>query len=308
MLALFALTIPIQAAPRQKLSGHIPAAVTRLASVAPLAGTKRLNLAIGLPLRNQAELTNLLQQLYDPASPQYHQYLTPAQFTERFGPTEQDYQAVKAFAQANGFTVAGTHPNRLLLDVDASVGDIERAFHLTLRVYRHPKEARTFYAADGEPSLDLAVPVLHVSGLDNYSLPHPAGLGTGSGTNGSFMGNDFRAAYAPGVSLDGSGQSVGLLQFDGYYSNDIANYISQAGISTKVTLFNVLIDGGVSTPGPGNIEVAMDIELVVSMAPGLSRIYVYQAPKNRNLFVDILSRMADDNLANRAQSPGALRP
>ena len=37
--------------------------------------------------------------------PNYHHYLTPEQFTERFGPTEQDYQAVIAFAKANGLTV-----------------------------------------------------------------------------------------------------------------------------------------------------------------------------------------------------------
>jgi subtilase family serine protease len=57
-----------------------------------------LNLAIGLPLRNQDGLELLLQQLSDPTSPNYQQYLTPEQFTEQFGPTEEDYKALIDFA------------------------------------------------------------------------------------------------------------------------------------------------------------------------------------------------------------------
>jgi Pro-kumamolisin, activation domain len=95
IVSLLALGLPLvgSAAPRQQLSGgHVPAAVARLVPAADLPGSQRLNLAIGLPLRNQQEFDALLQQLYDPASPNYHRYLTPEQFTERFGPTEKDYR------------------------------------------------------------------------------------------------------------------------------------------------------------------------------------------------------------------------
>ena len=126
-----------------------------------------------MPLRNQEALGNLLHDLYDPASPKYRQYLTPEQFTEQFGPTKDDYEAVINFAEANGLKVTITHPNRVLLNVDGAVADIERAFHVTMREYQHPTEARTFYAPDTEPSLDLAVPILHINGLDNYTKPFP---------------------------------------------------------------------------------------------------------------------------------------
>ena len=163
-----------RAAGRQKVNGrHIPAGVAGLAPVGNLPGSQRLNLAIGLPLRNQQELDTLLQQLYDPASPNYRRYLTPGQFTERFGPTEKDYQALMDFAKSNGLTVTATHPNRVVLSVAANITDIQRAFHLTMRIYRHPREARDFYAPDVEPSVDFDVPILRISGLDNYSLPHP---------------------------------------------------------------------------------------------------------------------------------------
>ena len=160
-------------AERQLLRGHVPAVLARLQPLGRLVATNRLKLAIGLPLRNPEALAQLLQQLSDPAHPNYRHYLTPEEFAAKFGPTEQDYAAVIVFAQANGLAVRGTHPNRTLLDVSGSVADIENAFHVTMHVYQHPAEARTFYAPDGEPSLDLAAPVLGISGLNNYALPRP---------------------------------------------------------------------------------------------------------------------------------------
>ena len=77
------------------------------------------------------------------------------------------------FAKSHGLTVKKTHPNRTLLDVSGSVADIEKAFHIKMRVYQHPVEARTFFAPDMEPTLDLVTPVLAISGLDNYVRPRP---------------------------------------------------------------------------------------------------------------------------------------
>src|SRR5438045_2203028 len=124
-----------QPAARQPLPPrHLPPPALALRPLDRLPTTNRLNLAIGLPLRNQAALHSLLQQLYDPVSTNYHHYLTPEQFTERFGPTEQDYRTVRNFARANGLKVTTEHPNRLLLEVNGTVADIERVFHTTLRV------------------------------------------------------------------------------------------------------------------------------------------------------------------------------
>ena len=139
---------PAHAAERQVLSGHVPAALSRSQPLERLSASKRLDLAIALPLRNRQALSNLLQQIYDPASPNYRQYLTPEQFAKQFGPTEEDYQTVVAFAKSNGLTVMSTHPNRTLVDVTGCVPEIEKAFHLNMRVYRHPTESRNFYAPD----------------------------------------------------------------------------------------------------------------------------------------------------------------
>jgi Pro-kumamolisin, activation domain/Divergent InlB B-repeat domain len=276
-----------------------------LQPVGDLPETNRLQLAIGLPLRNPEALTNLLQQLYDPASPDYHHFLTPQQFTEMFGPSEQDYQAVLAFAKSNGLTVSRTYANRMILDINASVADINQAFHVHVRLYQHPTESRKFYAPDVAPSVPAGLPIQDISGLNNYALPQPmmkftplnqtknnAKPGNGSGPYGLYLGNDFRNAYVPGISLTGAGQSVGLLEFDGFYPNDISNYVSLAGLPA-VPLQVVPVDGGVNTPGGGNLEVALDIDMANAMAPGLSKIVVFEAP-NPSPWVDILNAMAAD--------------
>jgi len=300
------------------MRGQMPPGVGGLQPVGRLDGSSRLNLAIGLPLRNRGTLTHLLHDLYDPASPRFHQYLTARQFAEQFGPTEQDYQAITRFAQAHGLTVTGTHPNRTLLDVSGAVADIERTLHLRMRVYPHPTEARTFYAPDAEPSLDLAVPVLGISGLDNFILPHPMNLKTaaafntdtnaaayptGSGPGGYFIGGDFRAAYAPGVALNGAGQSVGLFELDGYYASDIADYEILARLP-NVPLTNILLDGFSGTPGRNNIEVALDIDMAICMAPGLLQVMVYEG----SIPNDVLNRMATDNQAKQLSSSWGFGP
>jgi hypothetical protein len=302
---------PSYAAGKRVLSGHhVPAATAKLTPVGKAPGTERLNLAIGLPLRNEAELDAFLQEVSDPASPDYRHYLTPEEFTARFGPTEKDYQALVQFAKAQGFKVTGKHANRLLLDVEGAVSDVEQTFNLKMRRYKHPTEDREFHAPDVEPTVDFSMPILHISGLDNYALPQPrvrvrpegpipnATPMSGSAPGGAFMGYDFRAAYVPGTSLTGAGQSVGLLQFDGFYQSDITAYESQTGLP-DVPVTVIPVHGGVTLPGSGAMEVSLDIEMAISMAPGLSQVYVYEAPNNNAYWVDLLSRMADDNLAKQ---------
>ncbi|MGP8236089.1 MAG: protease pro-enzyme activation domain-containing protein, partial [Limisphaerales bacterium] len=143
-------SLPAQAA-QQVLKGHVPSITKRLTPASRLESGRRLDLAIGLPLRNREKLTNLLEELYQPSHAKFRHYLTAEQFASSFGPSPEDYQAVADFARAHGLMVKGTHPNRTLLDVSGSVADIEKAFHIRMHVYQHPVDARTFFAPDVEP-------------------------------------------------------------------------------------------------------------------------------------------------------------
>jgi hypothetical protein len=286
------------------LPGHVPRGIARLTPLGPVSATNQLHLAIGLPLRDSAGLDQFLAQLYDPASPNYRQYLSPDQFADRFGPSEQDYERVKQFAAANGLTVVTTYSNRLVLDVAGPPSAVENALHIRLQTYQHPTEARRFFAPDTDPTVPSALPVADIQGLSDFAKPHPrlkranlpASPKNGSGSGGAYFGNDFRNAYLPGATLTGSGQIVGLLEFDGYYASDIAAYAAAAGDGrSNIVIQPVLLDyfNGVPTSGPdsGNGEVSLDIEMAMAMAPGLAKIMVFEAGPNGRQN-DVLNAMA----------------
>jgi subtilase family serine protease len=295
---------------RKMLAGSVPSVAGQRTALGELPGTNQIYLAIGLPLHNGNALDELFRQIYDPQSTNYHQYLTPSEFTARFGPTEQDYQAVVDFAAANGLTVAGRHANRLVLDVHGSVASVERAFQTTLRTYRHPTEPRNFFAPDVAPSVPLNVPVNDMWGLTDYQPPQPlvqradlAKAGpqnyNGSGPSGRYQGGDFRHAYVPGSGLGGSGQTAAVAEFDGYYASDITKYEAQIGC-TNVPLQNVIVDSVSGTPGYSGdsnamIEVSLDIEMIVSMAPALSSLLVYEGSSP----YDVFNKIVTDDLAKQ---------
>jgi subtilase family serine protease len=224
-----------------------------------------------------------------------------------------DFQKVQDYLKSQGLTVTGTHPNRMIVDVAGAAADVERAFHVHLRVYRHPTEQRNFFAPDTEPWVAADVPVLDVMGLDNYIVPHPMDLrrGTpkgsgggsvtnyleeGSGPNGTFIGNDFRAAYVPGVTNTGVGQYIGLVEFGPYWTNDIYVYETNAHLSTNIVVSNIFLDGVTEPPSAGTDagEQAIDIEMCISMAPGAT--VLYYGGENVD---DIYGRIASDNLAKQ---------
>jgi subtilase family serine protease len=296
----------------QVLHSHVRSVVSsgQAAPMGVLPRTQRMNIAITLPLRNPAELTSLLERLYDPSSPDFRQFLSVAQFTEQFGPTAQDYQAVVKFAKDNGFTVTETPANRLLVDVTGTVAQVEKAFHVTMGLYRHPTENRAFYSPDREPSLELSVPVAHIAGLNDFSMPHPklkrAAAGqaivshAGSGPGGAYLGGDMRAAYYGGTTLTGSGQSVGLCEFDGYNMSDVTSTFD--GVSYTVPINNVLIDGASGGSDGDDGEQVLDIVQAIAMAPGMTQVRVYIAPGTTSIGVgdkDMFNKMATDNISKQ---------
>ncbi len=117
----------IPAKGQQILHCNISQDISRLGlkPICRLDSSIQLNLVIGLPLRNKEILENLYNQIYDPASPNYHKYLSYEQFTQNFGPTESDYQSVENFVKSYGLKITRTqHHFRL----HPSVSTIYRTF------------------------------------------------------------------------------------------------------------------------------------------------------------------------------------
>lgn len=317
---LFAASLIVPAKPASAQSRHVLrthlAAPRAARAIGRMSATQQLHLALTLTLRNQAQLNNLLQQLYDPTSPDYRHFLTVQQFTDTFGPTAADYQKVIDFARSYGLTVTSAAPNRLVVDVTGTVAQVEKAFNVTMQNFQHPTEHRTFHAPDTEPSVDVGVPIQGISGLNNMEPPRPmnlvrssltpitrAGIKQGNITRGNstgsldgfFIGSDMRAAYYGETALTGTGQAVGLFEFGPYNLSDVTNYFSLVGQPLNVPIVNVLLDGvnGICGAGCDDGEEAIDIQQAISMAPGLSAVIVYEGNNDTDMF----NQMATDDVA-----------
>ncbi|PYV11638.1 MAG: hypothetical protein DMG07_18755 [Acidobacteria bacterium] len=166
-----------RALPRSsRLYGHIPArAIAAARWRGRLASEKTIPMTLALPLRDQEELRALMSRLYDPADPIYGHYLTQQEFTDRFGPTQADYDTVAGYARSLGLTVTGIHPNRTLLDVSGPVAAVETGFNLRMQSYE-ASSGREFYAPDDEPEVAdfIASRLAGVIGLENAMSGTPA--------------------------------------------------------------------------------------------------------------------------------------
>jgi hypothetical protein len=293
-----------------KLSRHVrPEVLTgRAQLIGPLDPAERLHLSLVLPLRNQPELDSLLQRLYDPSSTGFHHFLTVSQFTHRFAPTLADCNAALAFARASGFSIDETPANHLVIPITATAAQIESAFHVRMNLYRHPAEDRAFFSPDREPTLDAALPIAHIDGLNTFSLPRPlllhpsasraqpAATNSGSGPNGAYLATDMRAAYYGSSALTGAGQTIALVEFDGYNRSDVDLSFSSVGQTFTVPIQNVLLDGVDGSPTRGDdAEPVLDIVQAIGMAPSLDAVRVYIGTSD----IDILNAIAADNLAQQ---------
>ncbi|MGA3264653.1 MAG: protease pro-enzyme activation domain-containing protein [Terracidiphilus sp.] len=267
-----------------------------------LPANQIMQLDVVLPLSDQAGLEAFLNDLYDPVSPSYRHFLSVSEFTQRFGPSQEDYDAVVRFANANGFTVVGGSRDGMDVQIKGHVSAIENAFHVTMHTYQHPTENRAFYAPDREPTTNLPFPLWQISGLDNYSIPHPMlvkksdyakahGINanavvshatTGSGPSASFLGSDMRAAYYGGTTLTGTGQNLGLLEYEGTDLDDLNTYFANVGQTNNVPITLFSTDGTstscVYTRAGGDCddtEQTLDMTQALGMAPGLASLVVY---------------------------------
>jgi subtilase family serine protease len=269
--------------------------------IGQLPANKTLRFDIVLPLRDRAGLQNFLQELYDPSSPSYHQFLKPQEFTARFGPSQEDWDALVAFVKASGFEVIGGTRDSRDLWLTGTVATIEKAFHVSLGVYQDPTEDRQFFAVDREPTVDLPFQLWHITGLDNDSQPHPLyvkksdyakaqGISadkvnhhatTGSGPDASFLGSDMRAAYYGGTALTGSGQNLALFEYAGTDLSDLSTYYKNVDQTEPFTPTLISTGGyGTSCVDSGSsacddTEQTLDMTQFMGMAPGAKMLYMY---------------------------------
>ena len=301
LLYLSPFTHATSASPRITLANSVSAYTSKSRLLASAPANQPISLAIGLNLRNAANLDSYLQEITNPQSPLYRRYLNPASFTALYGPLPQSEAAVSAFLSSQGFRITATYPNHLVVDAVGTVAQAEQAFQVQINNY-HNANAPTLPAQIGPL-------VATVSGLDNTIKYHrrpvepgqaPMRLGAHPLRMASVAGAATTSCPQPGSSIVptaytpsqiataydftrlynakvmGEGQTVGLLELDGFSSSDIAAYTACFG-GGGTNIRTIPIDGFNGVPGVNAAEVALDIETILGLAPHLATLRVYEA-------------------------------
>lgn len=334
---LLAVCVPasftVQAA---SLPPNVAPAVTAQTSVnpkgsqiAPASTNQQLQLAVSLKVNDAAGLAQFISDLYNPQSPSYKHFLTPAQFTNRFIDSTARQQVV-AFLQAKGFTVNDSGVGSVI-EFNASVGQAQTAFNLHINNYKDAN-GRVFYSNDVTPQLPLTMDskIAGIFGLDNYTRyaphniiappppsskgvqPHTggtpsgcAGATTAAAAYGSYTPNEFKTAYNfDGLNLqgyNGAGQTVALYELDDYQDSNVSTYQSCFGTSVPITRHQLATYGTI-TIGSGETEVELDIDVLVGLAPGLSNLIVYEAANTTAAYIGEYQQIANDNSAKVVSS------
>ena len=261
-------------------AGPMPAA-TRLESIA---------IVFNRSAAQQADLEALLAAQQNPASPLYHQWLTPDQFAARFGMAQTDIDKVRVWLQQQGFQVDYTARSRNLIRFSGTVGQVEQAFRTQMHFYK-VNGTMHFGPASALSVPSAIAPV--VEGVRNLSdfkprsmhaarvapVANPAFTSYISG-NVFFAPGDIKKAYDPNGTVtggfDGTGQTIAIMGQSDIVVSDIENFQKAAGLAVKDPT-KVLVPGtGAATIISGDeSESDLDLEWSSAMAPGADIYFVY---------------------------------
>jgi len=233
----------------------------------------------------QKDLDQFLRELADPSSPNYHKYLTPKQFGQRFGMSGSDLNKVVEWLRGEGFTNINIANGRNEISFDGTVAQIESTFGTDIHHYLVAGEVHLANAA--EPSVPAAIAglVINVGGLQNFAprprarvQPHVTSFVSG---NHFLSPADFAtiygltSLYSAQPAIDGSGQKIAVVGQSAVNQSDLDHFRSASQLPAS-TITTVAVPSG-STPtrcGGDEGESELDLEWAGGVAPKASIIFV----------------------------------
>jgi kumamolisin len=288
-----------------------------------VAGQERVSLSVALKLRNTEEMESLLRTTYTAGTPTYRKFLTPQEFSARFGPTAETIARVTQHFQKAGLEVAQMTSTRLA--VSGTAAAIEAEFGVQLHAFSVAPTATTrgyeFRSPVGAARVAPAIAdaVESVDGLDTrphfkphlrrsltgtlVRVPSPAGPNSANAP-GALTVTDFarhydvNPLYHSGVT--GRGVTIGIVTFASFTPSDAYAYWQGVGLNVNSNrIREVKVDGGsgpVSDAG-GSLETTLDVEQSGGISPG-SKVIVYEGPNTDQGFIDTFAKAIDSNSAD----------
>jgi subtilase family serine protease len=293
----------------------------------------RMLLVLQRSPQQESALELLLDQQQDQSSPNYHQWLTPQQFGQQFGPSDQDIQKITSWLQSHGFQVASISNGRTVIEFSGTAGQVQEAFHTAIHKYSIPTKSGALedhWANSTDPSIPaaLAPVVAGINTLHNFprkpmhvvrgaytkdkdtgivetlgsASPATPSWTTSCGTQTCyFLGPyDFAAIYnVAGLwngspAIDGTGQTIAVIGESDVDFKDIEGFQNMFGLPTKDPV--LVLDGPDPGVEPGDeTESDLDLEWSGSVAKGATIDFVIAATTNTTLGVDLAAQHAVDH-------------
>jgi subtilase family serine protease len=230
----------------------------------------------------QQDLDNLLAEQQDRSSPNFHKWLTPAQFANRFGMTRADIQGVKAWLQSHGFAVTSVANSRNEISFDGTVSQVEVTFRTEIHNYLVNDEIHIANATDPSVPAAFADSILAIGHLHDFApkprvtaRPHLTSYVSG---NHFVSPADFATIYkvAPLYSTaDGTGQTIAIVGQSTVSAADLANFRSAAGLAPNPPQM-ILLPNTTSTRCAGDEgESDLDVEWSGGVAKNATILFVY---------------------------------
>jgi kumamolisin len=284
--------------PRTMLANNMLPDLAQTARMGDVPATQRMSVAISLAPRDEAGLDRFIGQVSDPGSPAYGHYLTPQQFTERYGATREQVDKVTDYLRGQGLTVDSVSPNNLVVDASGPASAMQSTFATHLSDRYDPRNRQRFYANDTPPTLpaDVATGVVDVAGLDNHTrLNHPpVRPAAAPAAPQGFTPPQLQGAYdIPAAGANGAGQQIALFELDAFQQPNIDTFDRQFKL-TPPTPTVQQVDGGVPL-GNGQTEVELDIETIQAVAPKAG-IRVFEGPNTDKGAIDTYAAIVNSGI------------
>ncbi len=280
---------------------------TQAARTGAVAADREISIAVSLAPRDQKALDTFVSRVTDPHSALHGHYLTKAQFQARFGRTNAEVKQVKDYLAAQGLKVGKVHSGNLLIDAKGTAAQLEKAFSTKLSTFKDKATGRSFYANDSAPALPASIAgmVQNVAGLNSHTVRShaPVAVKPHDGPGGGYTPAQIKGGYNVSGSFTGSGQTVAVIEFDGYQQSNITTYDNNYGLGSPAPT-KVTVDGGSGALGDGQVEVELDIEMVNAVAPA-AHVDVYEAPNSDQGEEDMYQSIVDAGIPTTSSSWGA---
>ncbi len=256
----------------------------------------------------QAMLERLSEQQQDRSSQQYHQWLTPEQFGDRFGLSHDDYAAVVSWIESQDLHVEDAARARNWVAFSGSAQQIQSAFHTEIHNYRVNGETHFANAMELRIPAALSDIVSGVRGLNDFwktSSRVVPDFTTPAGTH-QLAPDDWETIYnvTPlyGMGIDGAGQRIAIVGRSDFSQSFLDAFRSMFGLPpSRVEMHLVGPDPGITNAAG---EAALDVEWAGAIARNATVVYVYA-----NIFNDAVQAVVDQNLATvMSESFGTCEP